>query len=346
MRAVAFAGDGGVRVTDVDEPRIERPGDAIVRVSRTGICGSDLHFVHGKAPVDVGSVLGHEAVGVVEAAGDDVRRFRRGDRVVASFVIACGACWFCERGQSSLCDDVGYLGAGPFGGDLAGAQAELVRIPSADVNLLAVPPEVEDEPAMFVADALTTAVHAASIAGITLGDVVAIVGAGPVGLLLVPSVLSRGAGAVLAVDRIAERLALAERLGAVAIDAGARHPVTAIAEATGGRGADVVIEAVGSPEAFELSLDAVRRGGSMLVAGMYAGEQVPLQLGAAWARAITLRFAGSTHVHAWWEAAMAAVAAGEIDPTVVVSDRLPLEEAAEGYRRFAARDAIKVVLSP
>lgn len=346
MRAVVFAGAGDVRVEDVDEPRIEDPADAIVRVRRTGICGSDLHFVHGKAPVDVGSILGHEAAGAVESVGDAVRRFVPGDRVVASFVLACGGCWFCRRGQSSLCDDVRYMGAGPFGGDVAGAQAELVRVPAADVNLLHVPPEVDDERAMFVADVLTTAVHAAAIAGIMPGDVVAIVGAGPVGLLLVPAVVARGAAEVLTVDRIASRLALAERFGATAINAATRHPVTAVAEATDGRGADVVIEAVGAPAAFELSLDAVRRGGSLLVAGMYAGEQVPLQLGAAWARAITLRFAGSTHVHAWWGSAMSAVAAREIDPAGIVTDRLPLDDAVEGYRRFAAREAIKVVLSP
>ena len=346
MRAVVFAGAGAVRVDDVPEPSVQHAADAIVRVSRTGICGSDLHFVQGKAPVDPGSVLGHEAVGVVEAVGDAVGRHQPGDRVVASFVIACGSCWFCRRGQTSLCDDVRHLGAGPFGGDLAGAQAELVRVPAADVNLLAVPPDVDDERALFVADALTTAVYAAAIAGIGTDDVVAVVGAGPVGLLCASSALARGAGSVLVVDRISDRLAVARRIGAESIDADARQPVTAVAEATDGRGADVVIDAVGSPAAFELSLDAVRRGGSLLGVGLYAGEPVPQQLGAAWARGLTMRFAGSTPVHAWWEATMAGVAAGEIDPSDIVSDRLPLDEAPEGYRRFAAKEAIKVVLTP
>lgn len=346
MRAVMFAGEGEVRVGEVEEPRIQQPDDALVRVIRAGICGSDLHFIQGKAPVEPGSVMGHEAVGVVEAAGDAVTRHQPGDRVVASFVIACGACWFCSRGQTSLCDDVRHLGAGPFGGDLAGAQAELLRVPAADVNLLSVPPEVDDERALFVADALTTAVYAAAIAGVRSDDVVVIVGAGPVGLLCARSVSAAGAASVLVVDRVADRLAAAERMGASAIDAGARHPVTAVAEATEGRGADIVLDAVGSAAAFELSLDAVRRGGSVLVVGMYAGEQVPLQLGAAWARGLTIRFAGSTPVHDWWESTMSAVASGDIDPSVIVTHRLSLEDAEEGYRRFAAKEAIKVVLAP
>ena len=152
MRAVVFDGPGRVRVAEVPDPSLRAPGDAIVRVLRTAICGSDLHFLHAKAPIEPGDVLGHEAVGVVEAVGDGVRRFRPGDRVVVAFDIACGACWFCERGQTSLCEDFMNLGAGAFGGGLPGAQAEHVRIPVADVNLLAVPDDVDDEHALFVGD--------------------------------------------------------------------------------------------------------------------------------------------------------------------------------------------------
>jgi 2-desacetyl-2-hydroxyethyl bacteriochlorophyllide A dehydrogenase len=346
MRAVVFAGEGRVRVAEVPEPTLLEPTDALVRVTRTSICGSDLHFLHGKAPLDPGTVMGHEAVGRIEAVGDRVARHRPGARVAVSFVIACGACWFCARGQTSLCEDVRHLGAGPFGGDLPGTQAELVRIPSADVNLLRLPGEVDDEAAVFLGDVLTTGIHGAAAAGIGSGDVVAIVGAGPVGLFCAQAARAEGARTVLVIDRDPARLLAVERAGGLAIDAGRQHPVTAVAEATEGRGADVVIEAVGSVDAFELGLDAVRRGGILLVVGVFAGEEVPLQLGAAWARAITIRFAGSTPVHAWWERALAAVVAGRVNPSEVVSHRLALDDAPEGYRLFEAREASKVVLIP
>jgi 2-desacetyl-2-hydroxyethyl bacteriochlorophyllide A dehydrogenase len=347
MRAVVYEERGRVRVADVPDPAIEEPTDALVRVTRAGICGSDLHFLQGKAPLDPGSVMGHEATGVLEAVGDRVVRRRPGERVVASFVIACGECWFCARGHSSLCEDVRYLGAGPFGGDLPGAQAQMLRVPHADVNLLALPADIDDDRAVFLGDALTTGVYAAGVADVARGMSVAIVGAGPVGVFCAQAVRAASGGTpVFLVDREPRRLEAAVRVGAVPVDPASRHPVSAIADATGGRGADVVIDAVGSSEAFELSLDSVRRGGTVLVVGMYAGEEVPLQLGASWARGITIRFAGSTPVHAWWERALAAVVAGRIDPAEVVSHRLPLDEAAEGYRLFAAREASKVVLVP
>src|SRR5438309_2075141 len=145
MRAVVYEDVRKVSVAEVPDPVIEEPGDAVVRVTRTAICGSDLHFYTGKAPLVPGDTIGHEAVGVVEAAGPDVAAFRPGDRVVVAFDIACGDCWFCRRGQTALCEDFRNLGAGPFGGSLGGAQAELVRVPNADVNLLAVPEGMEDE---------------------------------------------------------------------------------------------------------------------------------------------------------------------------------------------------------
>ena len=164
MRAVVFAEAGLVRMDDVPEPELLEPTDAIVRVTRAAICGSDLHFFHLKAPVAPGDVMGHEAVGVVEAVGDGVDGFAPGDRVVVAFDIACGTCWFCRRGQSQLCEDSAILGGGTFGGDLPGAQAERVRVPWADTNLLTVPDEVPDDAAVFVGDVLTTGFYAASIA--------------------------------------------------------------------------------------------------------------------------------------------------------------------------------------
>ncbi len=346
MRAVVFEGIGAVRVTDVPDPVVEEPGDAVVRVTRTAICGSDLHFFHGKTPIDVGGVLGHEAVGVVEAVGAGVAGFRAGDRVVVAFNIACGSCWFCARGETQLCEEFRNLGAGAFGGGLAGAQASSLRVPNADVNLLAIPDDIEDERALFVGDVLTTGLYAASIAGIGPDDTVAVLGCGPVGFFCIQAARALGATQVYGIDREPTRLHLAAIAGASPVDARERHPQTALAEATEGRGADVVLEAVGTPEAFEDAVGAVRRGGRVVVVGVYAGESVEVQLGVYWARALTIRFAGICPVHAWWERAMAEVRAGTIDPVPLISHRLPLERAAEGYALFDRREATKVVLTP
>ena len=307
MRAVVFAEIGRVEVTDVPDPVLEEPDDAIVHVGLSAICGSDLHFFHGKTPLEPGEGIGHEAVGVVEAVGPAMTRFRPGDRVVVAFNIACGSCWFCAHGQTQLCDGFRNLGAGAFGGGLPGAQAERLRVPVADVNLLAIPDGVDDERALFVGDIATTGIYGAALARIEPGDTVAVVGAGPVGFFLVQAARARGAARVFALDREPERLALAARMGAEPVHVSERHPATALAEATEGRGADAVIDAVGSPSAFETAVDVVRRGGRVVVVGIYAGEAIELQLGVYWARAIDLRFAGVTPVHAWWERAMEAV---------------------------------------
>jgi threonine dehydrogenase-like Zn-dependent dehydrogenase len=346
MRAVVYRDRGAVVVSDVPDPSIVEPTDAVVRVRVAAICGSDLHFLHGKAPLEPGDVVGHEAVGVVEAVGAGVRGFRPRDRVVTSFSIACGECWFCRRRQTQLCERWRMLGAGLFGGELPGTHAELVRVPDADVNLLSVPDDVDDERALFVSDALTTAWYATGIGGIERDDVVAIVGAGPVGFLCAQAALARGGRTVLVLDREPDRLALVERAGAGAIDVAARNPKTAVDAMTEGRGADVVVDAVGHPDAFGSAIDVVRRGGRVVVVGIYAGERIEVPLGVWWARAIDVRFAGVCPVHAWWEAAMAELRAGRLDPRPLISHRLPLERAPEGFELFDARRATKVLLAP
>jgi alcohol dehydrogenase len=345
MRAVVYRGVGRVEVAEVPHPEIREPGDAIVRVGLTAICGSDLHLVHGKAPLEPGDTMGHEAIGVIEQVGSSVTRFAPGDRVVVSFTVADGTCWFCRAGQSQLCDDFKYFGYGLFGGSLGGAQAERLRVPIADVNLLPVPEGLEDERALFVGDALTTGVYAAGLAGIERGDTVAVVGAGPIGFLCAQAA-RLDTDTVLAIDLDPARLAIAERDGSIPIDASARNTQTAVFEHTDGRGADVVIEAVGTPASFERSLDVVRRGGTVVVMGVYTSELVQAQIGVWWIRALQLRFSGTTPIHAWWDRAMAEVVAGRLDPTPIVSHRLSLEEAAKGYELFDTRQATKVLLKP
>jgi alcohol dehydrogenase len=346
MRAIVYEDVRKVAVADVPDPRIEDPRDAIVRVSSAAICGSDLHFYTGKAPLYPGDGIGHEGVGVVEAVGPDVRRFAQGDRVVISFDAACGECWFCRRGQTSLCVDFKNFGAGTFGGDLGGMQADAVRVPVADVNLLAIPDGMEDERALFLGDILTTAFYGAAIADIRADDTVAVIGAGPVGFFAVQSAQVHGADRVLALDLAPDRLVLAEKVGATPINVKERNPQSAVFELTEGRGADVVIEAVGNLGAYETAMDVVRPGGTVSVVGMYVTETTNMQVGVYWTRMLKLVFSGIAPIHAWWDRALQAVRAGTIDPLPIISHTLPLEDAPRGYELFEAREATKVVLKP
>jgi threonine dehydrogenase-like Zn-dependent dehydrogenase len=346
VKAVIYEDVNRIRVGDVPDPVIEDPRDAILRVTAAGICGSDLHFLSGKAPLSPGDTLGHEGMGVLEDVGSQVQRFRSGDRVVAAFDIVCGTCWFCERGQTSLCQEFRNLGAGPFGGALGGAQAERVRIPYADTNLLAVAEDMEDERALFVGDILTTGYYGTAIAGIQPLDTVAVVGVGPVGFFCVQAAFLHGAKQVLAIDMDPDRLALAEKMGATPINVTERNPHVAVYELTQDRGADVVVEAVGNESAFDTASRAVRSGGTICVVGMFVSEVYPIPMGVYWARSIRLQFAGICPVHAWWERSMEAVRSGKIDPLPVISHVLPLSEAVRGYELFETRQATKVVLKP
>jgi threonine dehydrogenase-like Zn-dependent dehydrogenase len=346
MRAVVYEDVDTVKVDEVPDPEIEEPTDAIVRVTTSAICGSDLHFYHGKAPLMPGEQIGHEGVGVVEHVGDGVEGVSPGDRVVLAFNAVCGDCWFCLHGQHSLCEDFKNLGAGTAGGGLGGTQAELVRMPLADLNLLKVPEGMDDEQAIFVGDILTTGVYAAAIAGIQPGDTVAVIGAGPVGFFVAQAARLHDPGQVLVLDTMADRLALVEQVGATPINVGERNAETAVSSVTEGRGADVVIEAVGAVPAFQSAVDVVRRGGTICVLGMYVTESTELQLGVSWFRMLKIVFSGVCPIHAWGDRAMEAVADGSIDPMPIISHTLPLEQAPKGYELFAAREATKVLLKP
>lgn len=346
MKAVVFEDVQKVRVDDLEEPSIEEPSDAVVRVTTSAICGSDLHWYHGKTPMIPGEQLGHEGVGVVERAGDGVTRFAEGDRVVIAFNIACGDCWFCKQGQTSLCENFRNLGAGMAGDSPGGTQAELVRIPNADVNLLQIPDGMDDDRAVFVGDILTTAYYGAAISGIQPGDTVAVIGAGPVGFLLAQAARLYDPADVLILDTQADRLQLAEKAGATPINIAERNAQMAVAERTGGRGADVVIEAVGAVPAFDSAIEVVRSGGTVSVIGMYVTETTELQVGMMWFRMLRFVFGGICPVHAWWERAMQALADGSIDPVPIISHTLPLVEAPKGYEMFDRREATKVLLKP
>ncbi|WP_437994431.1 zinc-dependent alcohol dehydrogenase [Sorangium sp. So ce145] len=255
MKAVVFHGVGDIRMDDVKEPKIKEPTDAILRITASAICGTDLHFVRGTMPGMVpGTVLGHEAVGVVEELGADVRNLKKGDRVVVPSTIACGYCSYCRAAYYAQCDNANpngkhagtaFFGGPAMSGPFDGLQAELARIPFAGVGLVKLPNGVSDDQAILLSDIFPTAYFGAELAEIKPGDTVAIFGCGPVGLFTIASAKLMGAGRILAVDRVPDRLEMAREQGAETVDFSAEDPIEAILRLTGGIGVDRAIDAVG-----------------------------------------------------------------------------------------------------
>lgn len=255
MKAVVFHGIGDIRLDDVAEPKIQNPTDAVVKITASAICGTDLHMIRGTMPdMKEGTVLGHEAVGVIEAVGDNVRNLRPGDRVVIPSTIACGYCSYCRAGYYAQCDNANpngklagtaFYGGPESTGGFHGMQAEYVRVPFAHVNLVRLPEAVNDEQAILISDIFPTGYFGADLAGVKYGDTVAVFGCGPVGLFAIASAGLMGAGRILAVDQIPSRLDMARAQGAEVIDFSREDPVEAIRELTGGIGTDRVIDAVG-----------------------------------------------------------------------------------------------------
>lgn len=267
MKGTVFHGPHDVRVERVDDPALQTPTDALVRITRAGICGSDLHFYHGAFPIEPGFVLGHEGVGVIEEVGAGVDRLKKGQRVVVSGLVACGRCFFCRRGQPSQCAESGSAvfgyGSSSAGklGWLGGEQSEAVRVPMADYTCYPLPDAIDDDAAVFLADILPTAYFGAINGNIRPGDTVAIFGCGPVGLCAVMAAKLFGPAEVIAVDSIPYRLELARKLGAFSVNA-ADAP-QAILDHTEGRGADVTIEAVGNEGALTAAIMSARGGGTI-----------------------------------------------------------------------------------
>lgn len=348
MRAVVYAGEGRVEVGDVPRPALEGVGDALVEVHLAAICGSDLHLLHGKTPgVRTGGIIGHEFVGEVVDAADETLV---GRRVLGSFLIACGRCEACTGRRFNHCRHRRALGLGTLAGDLDGAQAEFVRVPDASVNLLPLAgsfAHLPDEAALFGGDILATAFYAASLAETGPDDIVVVFGAGPVGLLTAATVRSVGPARVIVADTNRDRTEWARtHLGVEVLDVSARPAEQAIAELTSDRLADVAVDAVGAIPVVKSAMKSVRGGGRVVVLGVYGAERLELSMGMAWVRALDLRFAGMANVQAHWREALAAVSDDRIDPTRLITHRLPLDDAAEGYELFESRRALKVVLRP
>jgi alcohol dehydrogenase len=341
---VTFQAPGEVRVEERPEPELLAPDDAIVRVEATGICGSDLHIYHGRVAVDQGFTIGHEYVGTVLETGDAVTRVKEGDRVVGCFLTACGECFFCRRGLFHKCDDGRVFGHGATLGSLPGSQAEQVLVPHANLVLRQVPEGMSDDVALFAGDVMGTGYHAVEALDLEPGASVAVLGLGPVGLCAVQAAKAAGAGEVIAIDTVEERLGMAASFGATPVHLTEEDPRAAVKGATEGRGVDGVVDAVGHPDALGLACRLARKAGTVSVTGVYA-EPTELHMGIVWMKSLTLR-AGQANVIAHIDRVLELLASGRLDPRPLVTHQMSLDEAADAYKLYDRRKALKIVLRP
>jgi threonine dehydrogenase-like Zn-dependent dehydrogenase len=348
LRALTFHGRRKIHHESVDDPALEAPTDVIVRVELTAICGSDLHVYHEREKgLDHGTVMGHEFVGEIVETGSEVSGIVPGVAVLSPFTTSCGNCYYCREGLTARCGRGQLFGWVQQGRGLQGAQAEYVRVPLAESTLLSIPDGVEAEEALLLGDVLTTGYFAASRAGIRPDGVYAVLGCGPVGLSAIVGVREHGANNIVAIDSVAERLALAARFGATPIDYRSTDAVAAVREMTEGRGADGVLEVVGSAEAHRLAIDLARPGATVSVVGVHNDEQFGFSPAEAYDKNLTYRVGRCPARHLLREV-VPVVQKKAYDLTSMFSHRLPLEQGVEGYRIFdEKRDGCtKVVLRP
>jgi threonine dehydrogenase-like Zn-dependent dehydrogenase len=390
MKALCWHGKGDIRCETVPDPQIQDAGDVVIKVTACAICGSDLHVYDGYTPtMEAGDVLGHETMGEVVEVGRDVRNLKVGDRVVVPFNIACGDCFFCRKQLFSLCDRsnpnadqarkaMGQSPSGLFGyshmlGGFPGGQAEYLRVPYADVGPIKVPTGIPDEQVLFLSDIFPTGYMAAENAEIEDGDTVAVWGCGPVGQFAIQSAWMFGAGRVIAIDNVPERLALAASKGrAETINFDDVGVYDRLMEMTKGRGPDRCIDAVGAEAHGSGSFDAVidkikaatylatdrphalreaimccRKGGTISMPGVYFGFLDKIPMGAFMNKGLTLK-TGQTHTHRYLAPLLEKITSGEIDPSFVITHRAGLEDGPGLYQTFRDKEdgCIKVVLKP
>lgn len=389
MRALTFQGTGKVQVDTVDDPTIEETTDVVIRVTSTAICGSDLHLYDGFVPeMRKGDILGHEFMGEIVAVGSGVSKHKVGDRVLVPFNIACGQCAFCRMDAFSLCDSTnpdhekveamyGQSGGGMFGyshlfGGYAGGQAELVRVPHADVGLLAVPESLPDDKVLFLTDIFPTGYQAVEQIGAGPGDIVAVWGAGPVGQFAVRAALMLGAERVFSLDFEKGRLALAREAGAETIDLSEQDSYASLMELTGGKLPNRCVDAVGMeahgasvignvydrvkttlmletdrPNALRDAIMCCRKGGAVSIPGVYAGLVDKFPIGAAFGKGLMLR-GGQTNTRAYMDRLLKRIEAGEIDPSVIITHRGTLEDGPGFYETFRDKrsECVKCVMTP
>lgn len=389
MKALCWHGKSDMRYETVPDPKIQDARDAIIKVMACAICGSDLHIYNGVIPeMETGDVIGHETMGEVVEVGSPNHKLKVGDRVVVPFTISCGECFFCKRGHYSGCERSnpdkakaeklwGHSPAGLFGyshllGGYSGGQAEYLRVPFADVGPLKVPQGLSDEQVLFLSDIFPTGYMAADFCNIQNGDTIAIWGCGPVGQFAIRSAFLLGAGRVIAIDTVPERLAMAKEAGAETLDFMQEDVYERIQDLTKGRGADACIDAVGTEPHSTASFDSVvdrvkvatfmgtdrphvvrqaihccRNFGTVSIVGVYGGYLDKIPLGSAINRGLTFRMA-QTPVQHYLPKLLGLIEEGKIDPSVVVTDRASLADGPQLYKKFRDRKdgCIKVVMKP
>jgi threonine dehydrogenase-like Zn-dependent dehydrogenase len=389
MRANVWHGKQDVRIDNVPDPELINPRDAIVKITSTAICGSDLHLYNGFVPtMEKGDIIGHEFMGEIVELGGEVKNLKIGDRVVVPFPIACGNCFYCQEKLYSVCENSnpnaamaekmwGHSPAGIFGyshltGGYAGGQAEYARVPYADVGPIKIPEDMSDEQALFLSDILPTGYMAAEACDIKPGSVVAVWGCGPVGQFAMQSAWLLGAEKVIGIDRFPERLRMArEKSKAITLDYEEVDVATALKDLTGGRGPDACIDAVGMeahgmgfmgaydrvkqamgvetdrPVALRQALMACRNGGVVSIPGVYGGFLDKIPFGSVMNRSLTIK-TGQTHVQRYMQPLLERIRNGDIDPTVVITHRMALDDAPMAFDMFCNKqdDCIKVVLTP
>lgn len=389
MKALCWFGKEDVRVEEVPDPQIQDDRDIIIQITSTAICGSDLHLYDGFMPtMQKGDILGHEPMGEVVEVGKAITKLKVGDRVVVPFAISCGSCFFCQNNMYSLCDNsnpnaemarevMGQSPAGLFGyshmlGGFAGGQAEYLRVPYADVGPIKISSGLPDEQELFLSDIFPTGYMAAENADITPGDTVAVWGCGPVAQFAIQSAWMLGAGRVIAIDRVPERLAMAAAHGkAETINYEQEDVYERLMEMTNGRGPDRCIDAVGTeahasgvvgvydrvkqsvmlesdrPYVLREAIMCCRKGGTISIPGVYIGFGDKIPLGPMMNKGLTIK-TGQTHVQRYLEPLLQKVEAGEIDPSFVITHRAPLEDGPQLYKTFRDKEdgCIKVVLQP
>jgi alcohol dehydrogenase len=343
MRAVVYAGDGSVELGTVPDPMIEAPTDAIVRVRRAAICGTDLHCVAHPVGLPPGSVLGHEFVGEIIAVGDGVRGNRIGDVVAGADYTACGHCWWCRHGDHWECGQRQFFGTGSaFGPPLPGAQAEMVRVPHADTVLRAIPAGLSLEAAVFLGDTLATGHAAIQRAELRSGDTVVIVGGGPVGQLTSLIAQACGAGVVIVVEPVAARRDLAAAEGALGAEPDAARDL--VDRVTDGRGADAVVDAIGGPRGLDTAFALVRRRGTVVSVGLHLDPAWSLPADRAFADELTLRFAIGDMMRDADEL-INLLRSGAVDPRVIGADVIQLSDVPDAYQRMKHRRNLKSLIS-
>ncbi|AEG60756.1 zinc-dependent alcohol dehydrogenase [Desulforamulus ruminis] len=376
MKAITYQGVKDIKISNVHDPKIEKRDDAIIKVTSTAICGSDLHLIHGLVPnMPKDFILGHETMGIVEEVGPEVTKIKKGDRVIVPFPVACGHCWYCEHDQYSLCDNSnphgevgGILGYSETYGGYAGGQAEYLRVPYANVGPLKVPDELTDEQVLFLTDVLPTSYWGNLIGGVKKGSTVTVFGCGPIGLMAQKFAWLLGAKRVIAVDYIGYRLEHAKKFNKVETINFEDYDNTGsyIKELTKG-GTDVVIDCVGmdgkmtlaemvetalllqggAMSAINMAAQAVRKGGTVALVGVYGMRYNAFPLGDFWSRGITLKM-GQCPATAYVEHLLEWIKEGKIDSTDIITHKLRLDQGERAYEVFDRKEdnCIKVVLKP